>query len=107
MEILAQLQALIASLTALSAQVVELQAKLADANAAVDAEKKVSYDQGFAAGVASVPVVGDPSKVFSQEDLDKAVAAGVAAFKADFLVKFQALEEADAALLKQTEALLV
>lgn len=107
MDILSQLQALIASLTALSAQVVDLQAKLVDANAAVDAEKKASFDQGFAAGVASVPVAGDPSKVFSQEDLDKAVVAGVAAFKADFLVKFQALELADAALLKEAEALLV
>jgi hypothetical protein len=51
----------------------ELAAKLADAQAALDLEKKKSYDEGFAAGVASV--LPGTDKVYSQEELNAAVLA--------------------------------
>jgi len=96
---------IIATINALLASLADLQAKLADASAALVIEKKLSYDEGFAAGVASVQA-GDPAKVFTQADLDAAVLAGVAKFKADFLLKFKDLEDAEGKLLKDTEALL-
>lgn len=68
MDLLQLLQDLIANLA-------DLQAKLADAEASLAAAKQASFDEGFAAGVASVPVSGDLK--FSQADLDAAVAAAV------------------------------
>lgn len=107
MDLVKLLQDLLANVTA-------LQTQLVDAEAAA----KANYDQGFADGVASIPV---SDKIFSQADLDaavlgavaplqiqiddlkaqvlalqgsvdQAVAEAVAAVKADLLVKFQALE---------------
>lgn len=54
----------------------ELVAKLADAAAALEVAKRASYDEGFAAGVASVG--GNPDVKFTQADLDAAVASAVA-----------------------------
>ena len=53
----------------------DLIAKLADAQAALEAEKKLSYDAGFAAGVASMQV--NSEKVYSQAELDAAVVVAV------------------------------
>lgn len=93
-----------------------LQVQIADAQKAADDLAKLKFDEGFAAGVASVPV---SDKVFSQADvdallaplqaqvadlqaqvsalqssLDQKVAEAVAAIKADLLAKYQELEVA-------------
>jgi outer membrane murein-binding lipoprotein Lpp len=65
MDLIKLLNDLVASIEALKAQ-------LADAQAAADALAKTKYDEGFAAGVASV------DKGFTQADLDAAVASAVA-----------------------------
>lgn len=62
-------------LNGLVAQIQGLQQALVDAQAAVELVRKEAYDKGFADGVASVPVSGD--KIYSQADLDKAVADAV------------------------------
>lgn len=111
MDLLKLLQDLVAQLAA-------LQAQLSDVPKALEDAKKLSYDEGFKAGVASVPVpVSD--KIYSQAELDKAVAdavapmqvqiedlkaqvatidqkvlAGMAQMKADLLVKYKELEVA-------------
>ena len=69
MDLLKVLQDMIANIQA-------LQTALADAEVAVAVEKQKSYDEGFAAGVASVPV-DDGATPFSQADLDAAVSAAV------------------------------
>lgn len=56
----------------------DLVAQLADVPAALEAAKKMSYDQGFADGVASVPVPPVSDKIYSQVELDKAVADAIA-----------------------------
>lgn len=63
---------LLAIFAALQQAIVDLQAKLAEAQAALEVEKKTSFDAGFAAGVASVSPGND--KVFSQAELEAAVA---------------------------------
>lgn len=76
MDLLKLLQDLVAQLGA-------LQAQLADAQAALDAAKKLSYDQGFADGVASLPPPPPASdKIFSQAEADALVAAAVAPLQA-------------------------
>lgn len=55
--------------------VAALQTQLADAEAALAAAKQLSYDEGFAAGVASVPPVEPGDKIYSQAELDAAVVA--------------------------------
>lgn len=111
MDLLALLQGLVAQLAA-------LQTQLADVPAALEAAKKLSYDEGFAAGVASVPVVLPSDKIYSQDELDakiqealqpvqaeldsvkaqmvdmqvqidQKIADAIAAFKADLLAKYQ------------------
>jgi hypothetical protein len=97
--------------------IADLQAKLADVDAFVAAEKQASYDKGFADGVASVVVPPPSDKLYSQEELDakiqeavlplqakiaelEVVVAGIdqlvadkmAAFKAELLVKIQELD---------------
>lgn len=62
--------------------------------AGLDADVASAHDQGFKEGVASV--VADPSKVFSQEDLDKSIAD----FKAIILAEIQKDEANLEALLK-------
>ena len=57
--------------------ITSLQVQLADTQAALEAEKLISYNKGFADGVASVPV-GDPSKKYSEEELVAKVAEAVA-----------------------------
>jgi hypothetical protein len=71
MDLLKMLQDLVAKLS-------ELQAQLADVPAALEAAKKLSYDEGFVAGVASVPVVVPGDKIFSQAELDAKIAEVVA-----------------------------
>lgn len=67
---------LIQMLNNLIAQISELQAKLVDAQKALDEQVKAAYDKGFADGVNSVQV--PPSdKIYSQEDLDNAVKLAV------------------------------
>jgi ribosomal protein L18E len=72
----------------------ELIAKLQDAQAAIAVEKKASYDEGFAAGVASVPVVVVPGDVtpFGQADIDAAVSAALLATKAAIKAKLDEVE---------------
>lgn len=90
-----------------------LVAQLADAQKAADDLAKLKFDEGFAAGVASVPVGSD--KIFSQEEvdamlkplqdelalvkeqvlalqgeIDTKVAEAVAGFKAELLAKYEA-----------------
>ena len=73
MNLLEQLIALVASIS-------ELQAKLSDAQVAADELAKVKYEEGFAAGVASVSI--PPSdKIYSQEQLDQAIALAVEPLK--------------------------
>lgn len=54
--------------------IADLQAKLADVEVFVAAEKQLSYEKGFADGVASVPVVPPSDKLYSQEELDAKLA---------------------------------
>ena len=63
MDLLKLLQDLLASISV-------LQAQLADVPAALEAAKKASYDEGFAAGVASVPPPASSDKIYSQAELD-------------------------------------
>lgn len=72
----------------------ELIAKLNDAQAAIVAEKKASYDEGFAAGVASVPppVPADDVTPFAQADVDAAVMAALLATKAAIKAKLDEVE---------------
>ncbi len=65
MTLLEQLVAMVASLQTLQTQVAEMQTKLVDAEAALAETAKAKYDEGFAAGVASVG--GD--KIYSEEEL--------------------------------------
>lgn len=66
---------LVALLNSLVANIAALQAQLADAQKAADDLAKLKYDEGFAAGVASVQP-GD--KIYSQAELDAKVAEVVA-----------------------------
>lgn len=78
----------------LKATITDLQLKLADTDAAIVEAKKAAYDEGFAAGVASV-VIPPSDKIFSQEELDAAVMAAVAPVQASLdeaLVKIADLE---------------
>lgn len=110
---------IIALINNLVAQLADLQVKLADAQAALDAEKKASYDIGFQQGqdsrVGEIEALkaeieelkknqgGDPEKVFTQADLDSAVAQAVAALKADLLAKYKAQQELESAGEKEIE----
>lgn len=67
---------LLEQLVALVASIGELQQKLADAQAAADELAKAKFDEGFAAGVASVNVGSD--KIYSQVELDAKIAEVVA-----------------------------
>lgn len=63
---------IVEQLTALVAMLNELQAKLSDAQMALEVATKEAYDKGFADGVASVPpVVSD--KIFSQAEVDQMI----------------------------------
>ena len=66
----------------LKAALAELTHKLADTEAAIAEAKKVAYDQGFADGVASVPVPGGDEKIYSQVELDAKIAEAVATSEA-------------------------
>lgn len=75
-----------------------LVAQLADAQKAADDLAKAKFDEGFAAGVASVPPPSD--KIFSQAELDAAVAAAVAPVQAQLdgvVAELAGLKEAFAA----------
>lgn len=65
----------------------QVQALLAQASSVADAiaaEKKVSYDEGFAAGVASVG--GVPSdKIYSQAELDAKIQEAVSSINAELV----------------------
>jgi len=116
MDFIAQLQALLALVAQIQSENVDLSAKIEEA-------KKAAYDQGFADGVASVPVVPD-DKIFSQAEADALVLAAVeplqkkiveleekvggmdqliadkvaelqSAFKADLLAKLKAVDAAE------------
>ncbi len=63
---------LLEQLTALVTLIADLQTKLADAQAAADELAKAKYDEGFAAGVASVS--GNADKIYSQAELDAKIA---------------------------------
>lgn len=98
----------------LATTIASLQTQLVDAQAALDAQVKVSYDKGFTDGVASVVLPPASDKIYSQVELDQALAAAVlplqeqvngipalvdqkvvealAQFKNDLLVKVQDIE---------------
>lgn len=105
---------LVSLLNNLVANIASLQAQLADAQKAADDLAKAKYDEGFAAGVASV---GPGDKIYSQAELDAIVlplnekiaaleltvnelsasipvkiAEAVAAFKAELLAKYEAAQ---------------
>lgn len=80
---------LVKLLNDLVANIAALQLQLADAQASADALAKTKYDEGFAAGVASVPVLPPSDKIFSQADLDAAVAGAVEPIKSQ-IVELQA-----------------
>ena len=65
---------LVALLNGLVANIAALQAQLVDAQASADALAKAKYDEGFAAGVASV---GVSDKIYSQAELDAKIAEAV------------------------------
>lgn len=79
MDVLALLQGLLSQLSA-------LQAQLADAEAALAAEKKAAYDLGFSEGVASM----QSDKIYSEADLQAKLAEAVLPLQ----VKIQELEAA-------------
>ena len=111
---------LVVLLNSLVANIAALQAQLVDAQASADALAKAKYDEGFAAGVASV---GGGEKIYSQAELDAKIAEAVAplnvkiaeldakvaelsaalvaeagklvAFKADLLAKYEAQQVAE------------
>lgn len=89
MDIIAMLQDLVAKMSA-------LQASLVDAQASLEVEKKASYDEGFAAGVASVPVVTGGG--FTQEQVDAAVSAAIAPIQAELDGVKEELEAVKASL---------
>ena len=117
------MEGLVALLNGLKETIDSLQAKLVDAQASLDEAVKKAYDEGFAAGVASVPV---NDKVYSQAEVDakiaeavqalnekvlmledqvkmlqegqdKAVAEALAAFKADLKAKYEEQQVAETA----------
>ncbi len=65
---------LVTLLNNLIANITALQLQLADAQVSADALAKAKFDEGFAAGVASVTPAGG----FTQADIDAAVATAVA-----------------------------
>lgn len=120
---------LLEQLVALVASIGELQQKLADAQAAADELAKAKFDEGFAAGVASVNVGSD--KIYSQVDLDAKIAEVVAPLdakivelqvkvdeipsliesakidlKSELLEKFKAAQDAETELEKAFEDIL-
>lgn len=66
----------------LKAAIAELTLKLADTDAAIAEAKKAAYDEGFAAGVASVPTPGGEEKIYTQAELDQKVAEAIATSEA-------------------------
>jgi hypothetical protein len=56
-------------------QLQDLAAKIQDAANSLNAEKQKSYDEGFAAGVASVGPAND--KIYSQEELNQKISEEV------------------------------
>jgi flagellar biosynthesis/type III secretory pathway protein FliH len=84
-----------AAFESLKALIAELTLKLVDTEAAIAEAKKAAYDEGFAAGVASVPTPGGEEKIYSQVELDAKVAEAVAAMEmqlADATAKIAELE---------------
>jgi hypothetical protein len=72
MELLQMLQDFMNKLGEAAGQIAQLQAKLQDAQAALEIQVKEAYDKGFADGVNSVQI--PPSdKIYSQEDMDNAI----------------------------------
>lgn len=85
---------------ALQVTITELQAKLAEAETALAEAKQASYDEGFAAGAASA----QSDKIYSQADLDAAVASAIApleAANADLMVQLDGVKANVAALEAQ------
>lgn len=89
---------LVALLNSLVASIAALQAQLADAQKAADDLAKVKYDEGFAAGVASV-VVSD--KIYSQAELDAKIAEAVAPLNAKIVELDVKVAELSAAVVAE------
>ena len=114
MEILNKLTALSESLGQGKEQVEEVKSDVEAFGAAKFEEgKKIGYDEGFAAGVASVPVgsVGEvpvaSDKIYSQVEMDTALVVKANEIKASIKAKYdeaQSLESAIEAGLFATEA---
>jgi hypothetical protein len=75
------IQRLLDSIPALLQTIEELKSKAQDAESLVVVEKQASYDAGFAAGLASVA-----EKIYTQADLDGAVALAVEPLTAELIL---------------------
>lgn len=73
---------LLSQLATLLPMIEELKVKLAESQVALDEVAKLKYDEGFAAGVASVIIPPVSDKIFSQAEADALVAAAVAPLEA-------------------------
>ena len=77
--------------------IAQLQLQVADAQAAIESVKKAAYDEGFSAGVASVPAQTE-GKIYTQADLDAAVEKALIEYKSSLLVKFQEAQGQETAI---------
>ncbi len=78
MDLLKLLQDLVVSINAAQAQIAELQTKLADAEAETTKLADEKYSEGYRQGKADGEAGGGSDKIYSQEELEAAVAGAVA-----------------------------
>jgi len=89
-----------AEVEALQAQVVQLTSEKEALQMQVDAQPaalQASYDSGFAAGVASVPTGGESDKLYSQVELDAAIALAKQQVKDSALALMDAQQSSESA----------
>lgn len=78
--------------------------QIADAEAAATKLAKENYDKGFADGVASVPVVPEDDKIFSQAELDQKIEEAVSPFRVEIEQVKAELESLKADVPQQIDA---
>jgi len=118
MDLIAMLQGLIEKLSLLQMQLNEAQMKAGEAQMQIQIEKDAAFQAGKAEAQAEIdalkaeieelkknpPPEGD--LIFSQADMDAAVAAAIAQLKAEILAKYKEAQDAEGALEKSIEDLL-